>query len=176
MEASESPLDVLSRAATMLQDTTRPELVWKMKDGKSCPGKDVTSTRWRRDRRRVLFCNESLLSGGDHPLDMSTRRNPRNLSAALRPSVIAVAPTSQPGHRRQLSSGTCDPVIDEHFRRSLGKEYKDLFDGSNSSPNSHCTGLTVDDHFAKALGETWVKLQEEDKAKKAALMQQLIST
>lgn len=91
----------------------------------------------------------------------------------------------------------CDTVIDEHFRRSLGNNYMELFDktqgvtvpaGSNgaSSPPAGAAALavaktgmkrivkspsppmakaastvsvSVDDHFAKALGETWNKLK-----------------
>lgn len=117
----------------------------------------------------------------------------------------------------------CDPVIDEHFRRSLGPDYMTLFSkakesnsvsngkspkavtkdrgsspimfpsdpctkflNSNSKPLKHedspqsdmaeededdeeeeeesmdvddTAGLSVDDHFAKALGDTWKKLQ-----------------
>lgn len=88
----------------------------------------------------------------------------------------------------------CDTVIDEHFRRSLGNNYMELFDkgtaavtppnGSSSPPGvpvtvlpakravsppapvaapppkkSHNVSVSVDDHFAKALGETWNKLK-----------------
>jgi len=99
--------------------------------------------------------------------------------------------------QRHISSGMSDPVIDEHFRRSLGERYTHLFASSTSSssassaslvaadssttsggghtnPSSrddklpstvNVTGLSVDDHFAKALGETWLKLQNENKDK-----------
>lgn len=85
----------------------------------------------------------------------------------------------------------CDPVIDEHFRRSLGERYTHLFapaaterssnesssgvtGGSSSSSSAAAnmastvsvTGLSVDDHFAKALGETWLKLQNETSVSK----------
>lgn len=86
----------------------------------------------------------------------------------------------------------CDPVIDEHFRRSLGERYTHLFapaaternsNGSNESSSGvtggssssatanmastvSVTGLSVDDHFAKALGETWLKLQNETSVSK----------
>lgn len=101
----------------------------------------------------------------------------------------------------------CDPVIDEHFRRSLGERYTHLFASSSTSSTTsnlatsndstsreanklpstvNVTGLSgilqqqtnkclvssnslflflVDDHFAKALGETWLKLQSETKEK-----------
>ncbi|KFM66456.1 Transcription cofactor vestigial-like protein 4, partial [Stegodyphus mimosarum] len=62
----------------------------------------------------------------------------------------------RPGHRREIVSGSCDPVIDEHFRRSLGKDYQHIF--SKASGNS--VSITVDDHFAKALGDTWHQLQQ----------------
>ncbi|KAL6483145.1 hypothetical protein MHYP_G00080170 [Metynnis hypsauchen] len=49
----------------------------------------------------------------------------------------------------------CDPVIEEHFRRSLGKIYKEPEPASNSVS---ITG-SVDDHFAQALGETWLQIK-----------------
>lgn len=85
----------------------------------------------------------------------------------------------------------CDPVIDEHFRRSLGDDYMNLF--KKNSPDSQPgpkpntkdrasspiqfkideeqkpakiiamevddASLSVDDHFAKALGDTWRQIQ-----------------
>ncbi|GFT39501.1 hypothetical protein NPIL_560961 [Nephila pilipes] len=62
----------------------------------------------------------------------------------------------RPGHRREIVSGSCDPVIDEHFRRSLGKDYQHIFSKSTTNNISN----TVDDHFAKALGETWHQIQQ----------------
>lgn len=86
----------------------------------------------------------------------------------------------------------CDPVIDEHFRRSLGDDYMKLYKKSQeaalptSKPNMKDrasspiefnmaepapkqskiiamevddANLSVDDHFAKALGETWKQIQ-----------------
>lgn len=106
-----------------------------------------------------------------------------------RPSVITCAPPSptllkesdkpaKPAKSAKVSEslsgdGMCDPVIDEHFRRSLGKDYLTLFakktvsskpNGTNEDEESNgpsITGLSVDDHFAKALGDTWLKLQKE---------------
>ncbi|GLH05134.1 Uncharacterized protein GBIM_10747 [Gryllus bimaculatus] len=120
-------------------------------------------------------------------------------TAPPRPSVITCAPaatvpssanhswnqqqensgSNRQGHRRELLSGMCDPVIDEHFRRSLGKDYLSVFsdeasdvsgvtdvndNNANSGNSITVTGLSVDDHFAKALGDTWVKLQEQSAA------------
>lgn len=92
----------------------------------------------------------------------------------------------------------CDPVIDEHFRRSLGDDYMNLFK-KNTVPSTETTpptpkpnmkdrasspilfkpeeqpdqpkptkiiamevddaSMSVDDHFAKALGDTWRQIQ-----------------
>lgn len=50
-----------------------------------------------------------------------------------------------------------DPVIEEHFRRSLGENYKE------AEPLSNSVSITgsVDDHFAKALGDAWLQLQAQ---------------
>ncbi|XP_062396987.1 transcription cofactor vestigial-like protein 4 [Sardina pilchardus] len=89
-----------------------------------------------------------------------------------RPSVITCAPASNRtcslSHCHMSHDGcnsnskskgnanmVCDPVIEEHFRRSLGKIYKEPEPASNSVS---ITG-SVDDHFAKALGETWHQIK-----------------
>ncbi|XP_041747795.1 transcription cofactor vestigial-like protein 4b [Coregonus clupeaformis] len=48
-----------------------------------------------------------------------------------------------------------DPVIEEHFRRSLGRNYK------QPEPVTNSVSITgsVDDHFTKALGETWLQIK-----------------
>ncbi|XP_023655455.1 transcription cofactor vestigial-like protein 4b isoform X2 [Paramormyrops kingsleyae] len=56
---------------------------------------------------------------------------------------------------REEANTACDPVIEEHFRRSLGKNYKEPEPVTNSVS---ITG-SVDDHFAKALGETWLQIK-----------------
>ncbi|NWT74991.1 VGLL4 protein, partial [Prunella himalayana] len=57
--------------------------------------------------------------------------------------------------RPSSSSAACDPVVEEHFRRSLGKNYKEPEPVANSVS---ITG-SVDDHFAKALGDTWLQIK-----------------
>ncbi|NWI56475.1 VGLL4 protein, partial [Calyptomena viridis] len=57
--------------------------------------------------------------------------------------------------RASSSDAACDPVVEEHFRRSLGKNYKEPEPVANSVS---ITG-SVDDHFAKALGDTWLQLK-----------------
>ncbi|XP_060930326.1 transcription cofactor vestigial-like protein 4 [Limanda limanda] len=90
-----------------------------------------------------------------------------------RPSVITCAPASNrncnlshchmngcspspPADQRKTNANTvCDPVIEEHFRRSLGKNYKE------AEPESNSVSITgsVDDHFAKALGDAWLQIK-----------------
>ena len=56
-------------------------------------------------------------------------------------------------HRRQITSAVGDPFVEEHFRRSLGKDYFSV------SPNATTVAGSVDEHFAKALGDTWNKVK-----------------
>ncbi|XP_015108737.1 transcription cofactor vestigial-like protein 4 isoform X2 [Diachasma alloeum] len=127
------------------------------------------SSAWRRERRRDPIQSEAL--------DMSATR----VHHHTRPSVIvptapqpgatsddtAVTPTPSAtpstaigGQRTGIRnpSGVSDPAIDEHFKRSLGlAEYAAVFNASSNADRE--TGLSVDDHFAKALGDTWARLQ-----------------
>ncbi|XP_068604253.1 transcription cofactor vestigial-like protein 4 [Brachionichthys hirsutus] len=90
-----------------------------------------------------------------------------------RPSVITCAPASNrncnvshchmngcsssplPDQRKTNANTVSDPVIEEHFRRSLGKNYKEPEPASNLVSISG----SVDDHFAKALGDTWLQIK-----------------
>ncbi|XP_078677054.1 transcription cofactor vestigial-like protein 4 [Branchiostoma floridae x Branchiostoma belcheri] len=101
-----------------------------------------------------------------------------------RPSVITCAPafsrvspppagngvstTVQGAARREIiTTGVVDPVIEEHFRRSLGKDYKveeppaEPPRAASTPPDPNNVSITgsVDDHFAKALGDTWTKIK-----------------
>lgn len=78
-------------------------------------------------------------------------------------------------------SGAID-LMEEHFRKSLGDDYKKVFQQPETKKEEESsmevdpvkafnddldmTGYTVDDHFAKALGDTWIKLQAEAAEKK----------
>uniref|UniRef100_A0A3Q3GJN3 Vestigial-like family member 4b n=1 Tax=Labrus bergylta TaxID=56723 RepID=A0A3Q3GJN3_9LABR len=96
-----------------------------------------------------------------------------------RPSVITCAPannrncnlshcpvshngcSSLANNYRRINSESntaCDPVIEEHFRRSLGKNYKQP---EPTATNSVSITGSVDDHFAKALGETWLQIKNK---------------
>lgn len=74
-------------------------------------------------------------------------------------------------------SGAVD-LMEEHFRKSLGADYKKVFEGEEKASEQmevdpvkafkedlDMSGYTVEDHFAKALGDTWVKLQAEAEKK-----------
>lgn len=108
------------------------------------------------------------VGGGERSVLSGTAERQQN-----RPSVITCAPASNrncnlthchmngcspspPTDQRKTNANTvCDPVIEEHFRRSLGKNYKEAEPVSNSVS---ITG-SVDDHFAKALGDTWLQIK-----------------
>ncbi|XP_043663901.1 uncharacterized protein LOC122627122 isoform X1 [Vespula pensylvanica] len=156
MSALESALDVLSRAATMVQEGGPKSMDLHRRQ---------SSTR-RKERRMDPIQNEAL--------DMST--NKTATTTYLRPSVI-ISSTSQPVrtnnwdtiNRSQSSSTsdtgnvrkTCsiyDSAIDEHFKRSLGPEkYAAVFHATGADKE---VGLSVDDHFAKSLGDKWTTLKE----------------
>lgn len=58
-------------------------------------------------------------------------------------------------HRREIVETTTsmvDPFVEEHFRRSLGSDYKHV------SPETMTVAGSVDEHFAKALGDTWSQI------------------
>lgn len=61
-----------------------------------------------------------------------------------------------------LKENWCElDAVNEHFKRSLGKDYDHLFNGSTQNLINN----QVDDHFARALGqETWSKLKLSHKA------------
>ncbi|XP_055016067.1 transcription cofactor vestigial-like protein 4b isoform X1 [Boleophthalmus pectinirostris] len=95
-----------------------------------------------------------------------------------RPSVITCAPANNrncnlshcpvshngcsnlSNNFRRINTNTvCDPVIEEHFRRSLGKNYKEP-EPTTATNTVSITG-SVDDHFAKALGDTWLQIKNK---------------
>ncbi|XP_075551223.1 transcription cofactor vestigial-like protein 4 [Dermacentor variabilis] len=106
------------------------------------------------------------------PLDMRRSRPSviRRCSAAVQPMPEEHEP---PLPARLLRSSTTtvtgmtgirgasdqpDPAVEAHFRRSLGPQYAALFAGPAEAAGS---ALTVDDHFARALGpDTWLRLQD----------------
>lgn len=194
MDVGESPLDVLSRVAEIQQAITISE-----DSNKHASTKQLPTTKWKRDRRtRPEYSRKSdpkmpeefelPPNGGiDTPLDMSVRQRgqPPSYSQTInnpefrsnyRTSVVTQA------QRDDMPSGIsmCDPIIDEHFRRSLGKDYVKIFSNNNAPPKDppivksppkmkdkvmelmDSTGLSVDDHFAKALGDTWLKLNKKE--------------
>uniref|UniRef100_A0A673CK10 Vestigial-like family member 4a n=1 Tax=Sphaeramia orbicularis TaxID=375764 RepID=A0A673CK10_9TELE len=107
----------------------------------------------------LALTKSSLDVGGRERSVMERQQN--------RPSVITCAPASNRNcnlshchmngcsptpladQRKANANTVCDPVIEEHFRRSLGKNYKKSEPESNSGVHHRFS----DDHFAKALGE-----------------------
>ncbi|XP_050532876.1 transcription cofactor vestigial-like protein 4 isoform X3 [Daktulosphaira vitifoliae] len=143
-----------------------------------------TVGKWKRERRhRAVTSPVSPSKSFQEPLDMTTSST--NVFRAgnatkERASVIMTSTSASVVSRTPsvtttttTTGGMSDPVIDEHFRRSLGKDYMSVFapaitiqEETTSNIPTENTGLSVDDHFAKALGDTWVKLQKEEYQKK----------
>ncbi|KAL1116823.1 hypothetical protein AAG570_005293 [Ranatra chinensis] len=135
-----------------------------LKEARLCR-EEAGGGKWRRQRHPRRHQPPPNYTSRE-PIDLSTRKirgSPPSYLQTMQAKQAASALT------RIESGGVCDPMIDEHFRRSLGKDYL-----SNSSPQSDdksdssgrledSSSLSVDDHFAKALGDTWVKLQEEER-------------
>ncbi|XP_023669122.1 vestigial like 4 like [Paramormyrops kingsleyae] len=81
----------------------------------------------------------------------------------MRPSVITCVSRSSSAHKlpdaKHRSSPAVtspmayDHVVEEHFRRSLGVDY------NKASPHRISVSVSVDDHFAKALGEKWLQIK-----------------
>ncbi|XP_042148067.1 uncharacterized protein LOC8037796 [Ixodes scapularis] len=134
---------------------------------------------------------KQLRRSDEQPLDMSQRA----AVPQARPSVITCAARCRTG----ASARDTDPIVEAHFRRSLGSQYAALFAtpsaASEASVTATClhsvtptfttwqsvrassftalqlrsrrSGLRrgtamVDDHFAKALGDTWRRLQDQE--------------
>ncbi|XP_041459230.1 transcription cofactor vestigial-like protein 4 isoform X1 [Lytechinus variegatus] len=78
----------------------------------------------------------------------------------------------------QPQNADIDPDIEEHFRRSLGQNYRETYSSpppmatsppkatsptlrqSSSSPKEVNITGSVDDHFAKALGDKWSQIKD----------------
>lgn len=108
----------------------------------------------------------------DEPLALikKPRRDPERPDAKT-PSPICSPVQVRPSVITRVPSLTCPPklpcrpppsvvspvaydqVVDEHFRRSLGVNYR----AANSCQLS--VQVSVDDHFAKALGDKWLQLK-----------------
>eukprot|EP00096_Caligus_rogercresseyi_P013764 TRINITY_DN636_c1_g1_i2.p1 TRINITY_DN636_c1_g1~~TRINITY_DN636_c1_g1_i2.p1 ORF type:complete len:308 (+),score=136.13 TRINITY_DN636_c1_g1_i2:351-1274(+) len=259
----ESPLDVLSRAASMVEESSSTPIKgversssFKERIPKFRKSSTPEYLRAAARRSSKAGCSSDEEEG---PLDMSMRKRERTppppypLGFNLLPPPPSYEVAISKHNSQQISSeseedsrpvreitiitDSCsDPLLDEHFRRSLGANYKSLFrkspvsqedmedeeslNSSSSTPNSVNTsstsinssinscssssssnvnispsslshqppssdkdeeervrvikaedterdhivemdkeGSTVEDHFAKALGETWIKLQ-----------------
>ncbi|XP_068167445.1 vestigial like 4 like [Antennarius striatus] len=100
-------------------------------------------------------------------------RTPAAAQIQVRPSVITCVSSSRhpPGrpevHRGSPSGApqsSCDHVVDEHFQRSLGINYPKAPPQQRSvsvPPQQLSISVSVDDHFAKALGATWQQIKSK---------------
>ncbi|KAF7987406.1 hypothetical protein HCN44_003168 [Aphidius gifuensis] len=170
MSAVESALDVLSRAATMISQEERP---------KTTNLHRKPSSAWRKERRRDPIQSEALDMSAANRVHHHHSRPSVIVPTAPQPGVTsedtAKSPTASAtpsmaigGNRTGMrtTTGVSDPAIDEHFKRSLGlEEYAAVFSGPTNGDKE--TGLSVDDHFKKALGETWDKLKKKKTTKES---------
>ncbi|XP_051517053.1 transcription cofactor vestigial-like protein 4 [Myxocyprinus asiaticus] len=145
-------------------------------------GDTVNPESWNHNHNHHVFAPFPIFAM-DQPLALTKHSSDSARSTRLspgpntqlqqnRPSVITCAPASSctcslsschmshnscsSGSTNKTNANTvCDPVIEEHFRRSLGDIYKEPEPVSNSVS---ITG-SVDDHFTKALGDTWLQIK-----------------
>lgn len=82
----------------------------------------------------------------------------------MRPSVITcVSSLRNPscrselhrGHSSVISKSNYDHVVEEHFQRSLGVDYQ------KARSQQLSISVSVDDHFAKALGDKWLQIKSK---------------
>ncbi|XP_076859075.1 vestigial like 4 like [Brachyhypopomus gauderio] len=78
----------------------------------------------------------------------------------VRPSVITCVSSVKSAHRAEVCCSHSSVVtqrsydhVEEHFQRSLGVNYQ------MGSSQQLSISVSVDDHFAKALGEKWLQLK-----------------
>ncbi|XP_078466758.1 transcription cofactor vestigial-like protein 4 [Lampetra planeri] len=130
----------------------------------------------------VEMSRPSMGSPGSSPGGGPIPLHSTMLQQQMRPSVITCAPPSRNAVRSQPksspplkltgdfgkeagSSAPYDPVVEEHFRRSLGRHGGPGPAAREAEPAavspSSCVSVTgsVDEHFAKALGDTWLRIK-----------------
>ncbi|XP_045891741.1 vestigial like 4 like [Micropterus dolomieu] len=77
----------------------------------------------------------------------------------MRPSVITCVSSlrnpSSRGHSSVISKSNYDHVVEEHFQRSLGVNYQ------KARSQQLSISVSVDDHFAKALGDKWLQIKSK---------------
>ncbi|MBN3283760.1 VGLL4 protein, partial [Polyodon spathula] len=110
------------------------------------------------------YCSPSEGTTATGTLASPGTRSPSARAQQMRPSVITCVSSAQRSSSKSpdlpssccssvAAPPTCDPVVEEHFRRSLGKKY------SEASSSLASINTSVDDHFAKALGEKWLQIK-----------------
>ncbi|KAM7416260.1 hypothetical protein PAMA_018368 [Pampus argenteus] len=82
----------------------------------------------------------------------------------MRPSVITCVSSSRNpsctsevhrSHSSVISKSNYDHVVEEHFQRSLGMNYQ------RARAQQLSISVSVDDHFAKALGDKWLQIKSK---------------
>ncbi|XP_061907117.1 vestigial like 4 like [Entelurus aequoreus] len=93
-----------------------------------------------------------------------TKNTPCTSQIQMRPSVITCASSLRnPACRSEvhqsespvISKCNYDHVVEEHFQRSLGANYQ------KAHAQQLSISVSVDDHFAKALGDKWLQIKSK---------------
>nr|XP_033780070.1 transcription cofactor vestigial-like protein 4 isoform X2 [Geotrypetes seraphini] len=79
-------------------------------------------------------------------------KQPHNAPQTQNTSAISCQQSNKTGC--SILTADCDPGVEEHFLRSLGRRYTAL-----DSAHSFSTIGCVDDHFSKALGSSWLLIR-----------------
>ncbi|XP_064823536.1 transcription cofactor vestigial-like protein 4b isoform X2 [Oncorhynchus masou masou] len=109
----------------------------------------VSPVERQQNRPSVITCAPANNRNCNLPNNGCSNNLPNNGCSNNLPNNYSRRPASN-------SNTVCvDPVIEEHFRRSLGRNYK------QPEPVTNSVSITgsVDDHFTKALGETWLQIK-----------------
>ncbi|XP_078063437.1 transcription cofactor vestigial-like protein 4, partial [Mustelus asterias] len=110
----------------------------------SDPSSALPPSMLQQMRPSVITCASSSYRHCGHSRTSAMNEHKTAVSFSYRPDTEAPDRTV-----------SCDSVVDEHFRRSLGREYQLPAPPANSVSISG----SVDDHFAKALGEKWLQIK-----------------
>ncbi|XP_061585898.1 vestigial like 4 like [Cololabis saira] len=91
-------------------------------------------------------------------------KSPATSQIQMRPSVITCVSSlrnpscrsdSHRSHSSAASKSNYDNVLEEHFQRSLGPDYQ------QARAQQLSISVSVDDHFAKALGDKWLQIKSK---------------
>ncbi|CAD5124966.1 DgyrCDS13209 [Dimorphilus gyrociliatus] len=174
----ESPLHVLSRAASLVERTSS-DIEKRLSNSERDEMIRYKRAKLERERARELEndkvkkCAETQTSPPSYeaavsslthrapPAHASPFPTPNYEEAPLNLSMKKPVIISTPIPDSTKNTGHLDSEIDEHFRKSLGASY-DQFRPSKKVEETEKASEDVDDHFARSLGNKWREEQTGD--------------